>query len=201
SLSFSDFLLQPLEEQLQAELDVTRAARAEHGVIPLNIRRGARTTELARCARIQSPRVRGGNCEVGAVKYVKELHPELRRVPFFKFPLLADRKIDVVVVRYAEDVPAGITYSSQSRGRQKPAALCVTAIIRQCGVGQRRELGIAGIRSLGGSFARSRGAPQELRNGLRTGFKCRARSAVIPGLQRAGDSPDEFPSSDYVVCD
>jgi len=54
-----------LEEQLQAELDVARAARAEHGIIALHIRRRTGATELARGTRIQSRIVRGGNCDVG----------------------------------------------------------------------------------------------------------------------------------------
>ena len=146
-----------LEEQLQPELDVAGAARAEHWVIALHVGRVTGTTELAGCARIQSRIVRGGNCEVGAVKYIEELRPELRRVPFLKLPLLTDREIHVVVVRHAEPVAAGVAYGSESRGRQKPAALCVAAISCECGVGQRRELGVATVRSFCRCLTRCRG--------------------------------------------
>jgi hypothetical protein len=67
-LFLSDLYLQLLEKQLQAELDVARAARAEYGIVTLHIGRRAGTTELARRARIQSPRIRSGDCEIGAVK-------------------------------------------------------------------------------------------------------------------------------------
>src|SRR5438309_2160254 len=162
--------------------------------------RGTGTTELACGARIQPPRVRGRNCKVGAIECIKELRPELRRVPFLKLPLLADREIHIVIVRHAEPVAAGVAHSSESRGRQKAAVLRVAAIIRQRRVGQRDELGIPGIRSLGGGLARCRGGTRELRNGMRSGLKCRHRPAVIPRLQGAGNGSDELPGSDYVVC-
>src|SRR5260370_11633604 len=90
-----------LEEQFQAELDVARAARAEHGIIALDIGRGAGAPELARCARIQSRGVRGGNCGIRAIKYIEELRPGQRGEPLPELPGLSYREVHVVVVRKA----------------------------------------------------------------------------------------------------
>ena len=164
-LFLSDLYLQLLEKQLQTELDVARAARAEYGIVTLHIRRRAGTTELARRARSR-PQNCGGTAKSARLNKLKN---SARNVPstVLKPPLLADRKIYVVVIRYTEPVAARIAYSSQSRGRQKPTALRVTAIIRECSIGQRHELGIPSVRNFCGALACCRGGAS-----LKSGIDC-----------------------------
>src|SRR5207245_309914 len=104
---------QRLVDQLQAELDTPRTTRAEHRVVPLYVRRGAGTTEIAPRAWIHSALVRGRNREVGAVEEIEKLRPELDGQPLLDLPFLGDREIDVVIRWNAENVAAGVAYGTE----------------------------------------------------------------------------------------
>ena len=50
--------------------------------------------------------------EIGPVKKIKELRPELGAVPFLELPSLRHRKVDVIIVWATEDVAVRVTQSS-----------------------------------------------------------------------------------------
>src|ERR1700689_4364831 len=80
----------PLEYQLQAELNVARTTRTEHGVSVAGggIGGGTRTTELPGEA-LGWTSGSGNQSEVPAVEQIEELHAELCAIPFPEFPNLS----------------------------------------------------------------------------------------------------------------
>jgi hypothetical protein len=146
-----------LEQQLQAELDVARTSRSEHRVRVEGgtVRRAARATELAIEAPIGIGLAWNSN-EVGAVKQIEEFRPELGAISFLELPGLRDRKVNVVILRPAEDIAAGVSDRSKRGGCQDATArdhrTALSHITAKIVKSRNGKLGIGatwGVRSLG----------------------------------------------------
>src|SRR5713226_5504476 len=103
----SPLKLTALERQFQAQLHRAAAAGTDDGVRCGYIGRGAGTTEGPGRRIVVRPSVLSSEwiSEIGMVKNVEKLDPELRSKALAPFEILGDRKIHIAEASVTEDVP------------------------------------------------------------------------------------------------
>ena len=103
---------------------MARTARPEHSVA--RIRRTRSVTESSAFA---LGRIGAGCCEIGTIKEIENLQPELGAKAFLELPKLQNRKIHIFIGWAGEDALACVTNGSVSRRSQNASVLNVASVI------------------------------------------------------------------------